>query len=141
MEKNTMRVEFSALPVNESFGRMVIGAYLLPLNPTMEVLEDVRTAVSEAVTNAIVHGYREKEGNVILSAEIRENEITIIVEDHGNGIKDVEEAMIPLFSTAPAEEERSGMGFTVMETFMDELYVDSHVGLGTRVTMKKKIKG
>ena len=141
MEKNTMRVEFSALPVNEAFGRMVVGAYLLPLNPTMEVLEDVRTAVSEAVTNAIVHGYREKKGNVILSAEITDNDLTIIVEDHGQGIKDVEEAMVPLFSTAPAQEERSGMGFTVMETFMDELYVDSHVGLGTRVTMKKRING
>ena len=141
MEKNTMRVEFSALPVNEAFGRMVIGAYLLPLNPTMEVLEDVRTAVSEAVTNAIVHGYREKKGNVILSAEITDHELTIIVEDHGQGIADVKEAMVPLFSTAPAQEERSGMGFTVMETFMDELYVDSHVGLGTRVTMKKRING
>jgi len=141
MEKNTMRVEFSALPVNEAFGRMVIGAYLLPLNPTMEVLEDVRTAVSEAVTNAIVHGYRGKEGNVSLSGDIDGNDLTVIVEDHGRGIENVEEAMVPLFSTAPAEEERSGMGFTVMETFMDALNVESKVGIGTKITMRKRISG
>ncbi len=141
MEKNTMRVEFSALPVNEAFGRMVIGAYLLPLNPTMEVLEDVRTAVSEAVTNAIVHGYRGKEGNVSLSGDIDGNDLTVIVEDHGRGIENVEEAMVPLFSTAPVEEERSGMGFTVMETFMDALNVESKVGIGTKITMRKRISG
>ena len=136
---NEMRTDFLACPENEAFARMVISAFLLPLNPTLEQLGDVKTSVSEAVTNAIVHGYRRMGGTVRMKAMLSsEGELTVDVIDNGCGIKDVEKARTPFFTTE-AGEERSGMGFTVMESFMDEVSVCSEVGKGTTVRMRKQI--
>lgn len=133
---NEMLVEFEAVGENESFARVVIAAFVTRLNPTLEELGDIKVAVSEAVTNAIIHGYEEKGGKIRITARLEENELTVQIEDHGKGIPDVEKAMEPLFTTKP-EEERSGMGFSFMEAFTDELLVESKPGEGTRVTMKK----
>ena len=133
---NEMLVEFEAVGENESFARVVIAAFVTRLNPTLEELGDIKVAVSEAVTNAIIHGYEEKGGKIRITARLEENELTVQIEDRGKGIPDVEKAMEPLFTTKPAEE-RSGMGFSFMEAFTDELLVESKPGEGTRVTMKK----
>ncbi|MBO5238924.1 MAG: anti-sigma F factor [Lachnospiraceae bacterium] len=133
---NEMLVEFEAVGENESFARVVIAAFVTRLNPTLEELGDIKVAVSEAVTNAIIHGYEEKGGKIRITARLKENELTVQIEDWGKGIPDVEKAMEPLFTTKP-EEERSGMGFSFMEAFTDELLVESKPGEGTRVTMKK----
>lgn len=133
---NEMLVEFEAVGENESFARVVIAAFVTRLNPTLEELGDIKVAVSEAVTNAIIHGYEEKGGKIRITARLEENELTVQIEDWGKGIPDVEKAMEPLFTTKP-EEERSGMGFSFMEAFTDELLVESKPGEGTRVTMKK----
>lgn len=133
---NEMLVEFEAVGENESFARVVIAAFVTRLNPTLEELGDIKVAVSEAVTNAIIHGYEEKGGKIRITARLEENELTVQIEDQGKGIPDVEKAMEPLFTTKP-EEERSGMGFSFMEAFTDELLVESKPGEGTRVTMKK----
>ncbi|MDZ4975836.1 anti-sigma F factor, partial [Clostridium perfringens] len=123
---------------NEGFARVSVAAFVSQLDPTLEELTDVKTAVSEAVTNCIIHGYEnKKEGTIKIEASISGDEITISVEDFGRGIKDVERAMEPLYTSKP-ELERSGMGFTVMETFMDSLEVKSEEGKGTKVVMKKK---
>ena len=137
---NEMRIDFSAVEENEAFARVAAGAFMLQLNPTVEEMEDVKTAVSEAVTNAIIHGYGNQGGMIRLSAilyEDRHMEIEIV--DCGAGIADVEQAMEPLYTSCP-EMERSGMGFTVMETFMDSLSVISTVGRGTTVRMSKHLK-
>ena len=137
--RNEMRLDFSACPENEAFARTVIAAFMLPLNPTMEDMGDVKTSVSEAVTNAIVHGYRGKGGTVRMRADIREDgELTVDVTDNGCGIENVQQARQPFFTTL-VEEERSGMGFTVMESFMDHVEVASEKGVGTTVRMRKKI--
>ncbi|HBL06582.1 MAG TPA: anti-sigma F factor [Clostridium sp.] len=136
--ENKIKVEFSSLSKNESFARVVIAAFAAQLDPTLDELSDIKTAVSEAVTNAIIHGYgNESEGNFVkLEATIIENEFTVKVIDNGAGIDNVDMAMQPLYTSRP-DLERSGMGFTVMETFMDSLIVESVKGEGTSVTMKK----
>lgn len=136
---NKMRTEFLSKSANESFARVVAAAFAAQADPSIEVLADIRTAVSEAVTNAIIHGYGEKEGIVVLSCVLYPDLIEITVEDFGKGIEDVEKAKTPLYTTRP-DLERTGMGFTVMETFMDSLEVESKVGQGTRIRMTKKLK-
>ncbi|TJX14706.1 anti-sigma F factor [Tissierella creatinini] len=139
MEKNYMKLEFLSKSSNESFARVVAAAFASQLDPTLEELSDIKTAVSEAVTNAIIHGYEYGEGLVTMESRINGNELEIIIRDRGKGIGDIEKAMEPFYTSKP-ELERSGMGFTVMETFMDELKVESIKEVGTTVTMRKKIK-
>ena len=137
---NEINLVFPARPENEALARMVISAFLLPMNPTIELLADVKTSVSEAVTNAIVHGYRGGAGDVRLRAQLREDGLlTIDVVDRGCGIEDVARAREPFFTTLDGEE-RSGMGFTVMESFMDRVEVISQPGRGTTVRMTKQIE-
>ena len=136
---NHMRLEFDARPENESFARVTVSAFTVPLNPTMDVLSDLRTAVSEAVTNAIVHAYNEKGGVIVLDAALRQDGILMLsVRDFGCGIADIDRAMQPFFTTQP-EKERSGMGFSVMQSFMDDVQVESTPGEGTCVRMEKRI--
>jgi stage II sporulation protein AB (anti-sigma F factor) len=135
---NYMKLEIPALSENESFARVAVGAFMARLNPTLEEISDVKTAVSEAVTNAIVHGYENRPGAIEIRAEVSSGEISVEIEDRGQGIADVALAMQPLYTSRP-ELERSGMGFTVMRTFMDTLDVDSAVGRGTTVRMTKKL--
>lgn len=137
--KNEMRIEFLSKSANEAFARISIAAFASQLDPTIEEIADIKTSVSEAVTNAIIHAYPNKEGLVKIKAVLYENEIEIEVSDTGEGIENVNEAKAPLFTTK-GNLERSGMGFTIMENFMDSLKVESIVGLGTKVTMSKKIK-
>jgi len=139
---NTMRLTFDSLPENESFARVAIAAFMVRLNPTLEAVTDVKTAVSEAVTNAVVHAYRgNAAGSVCIEAKTDYEEQSIIVEisDEGVGIADINQAMEPFFTTLP-ELERSGMGFSVMQSFMDELSVASTPGKGTVIRMKKFLK-
>ena len=136
---NHMRLEFDARPENESFARVAVSAFTVPLNPTMDVLSDLRTAVSEAVTNAIVHAYNEKGGVIVLDAALRQDGIFMLsIRDFGCGIADIDRAMQPFFTTQP-EKERSGMGFSVMQSFMDDVQVESTPGEGTCVRMEKRI--
>ncbi|MGN0160771.1 MAG: anti-sigma F factor [Lachnospiraceae bacterium] len=136
--RERMRLEFDSDSANESFARVTVASFAVRLDPTVEEMSDIKTAVSEAVTNSVVHGYGRERGTIILECYIEEDEITVIVEDHGVGIEDVQRAKQPLYTTKP-EEERSGMGFSFMEIFMDSLEVESSLGQGTRVTMKKRI--
>lgn len=139
--QNRMELVFSSCPQNESFARVAIAAFAVQLNPTLPEMADIKTAVSEAVTNAIVHGYRDREGMVRLWAEYGERRLlTVGVQDEGCGIEDVEAAMQPFYSTGD-EAERSGMGFCVMQTFMDAVEVESAAGKGTTVLMRKYITG
>ena len=134
-----MKLEFDANSSNESFARVSIAAFVVRLDPTREEISDIKTALSEAVTNAIIHGYENiADGIVWVECRIKDNTVEIKVIDKGRGIENVEKAMEPLYTSHP-EMERSGMGFTVMETFMDTVNVDSIVGVGTKVTMTKKI--
>ena len=135
---NEMRLMFQAKSCNEALARMTVAAFLTPLNPTLEELADTKTAVSEAVTNAIIHGYGEKEGTVELWCGRKGKEVFFFVKDTGSGIADIKTAMEPMYTTKP-EMERSGMGFSFMEAFTDELTVESAVGEGTVVKMKKVI--
>lgn len=137
--KDRMKLEFDSKSSNESFARVTVASFVVRLDPTLEEMSDIKTAVSEAVTNCVVHGYENGEGIITIECYIEENEITVIVEDKGVGIADVEKAMEPLYTTKP-NEERAGMGFSFMEIFMDELFVESYPGQGTKVTMKKKIE-
>ena len=137
-ESNEMNLEFDSRSSNEGFARVAVAAFLTQLNPTLEEVADVKTAVSEAVTNAIIHGYGNEIHKITINCTTCEDELCLEVIDQGRGIPDVEKAMEPLFTTAP-EQERSGMGFSFMEAFMDELKVESEVGKGTKVSMKKKI--
>lgn len=137
---NEMQVAFWSLPENESFARVVIAAFAVQLSPTVSEIADIKTAVSEAVTNAIVHGYEGTRGMVTMRAVIDEHQqLTVEIQDTGRGIADIEQAMEPFFTTHP-EQERSGMGFAVMQTFMDDLSVTSKPGEGTTVRMCKKIR-
>ena len=137
--RNEMRLDFPALAENEAFARMAISAFLLPLNPTIEELADVKTAVSEAVTNAIVHGYAGGRGTVRMHAYYTdETVLTVDIIDRGCGIADIEHAREPFYTTAPGDE-RSGMGFTVMESFMDSVEVASELGKGTTVRLIKRM--
>lgn len=135
---NHMKVFFDAKSVNESFARMVVMGFMTDMNPTMDELQDVKTAVSEAVTNAIIHGYQNEDKQVEMSCVREGQKLTITVTDHGVGIEDVKQARQPFFTTKP-DMERSGMGFAFMEAFMDEIEVESKVGEGTRITMTKYI--
>lgn len=136
MLKNKIKVEFPNISDNERFARTVAAAFIVELDPTMDQLSEVKTAVSEAVTNAIIHGYDEKDGIITLEGEICDRTVELTVSDNGSGIPDIRRAREPLFTGKP-EMERSGMGFTIMETFMDSIDVESEVGKGTRVTMRK----
>lgn len=136
---NEMKLEFLSKANNEAFARITVAAFVSQLDPTIEELADIKTAVSEAVTNAIVHGYEDTEGIVKVVAKLFANTVEIEVSDTGKGIEDVEIARKPLYTTK-ANLERSGMGFTIMESFMDEVEIDSVVGLGTKIKMKKMIK-
>ncbi|MBQ7955945.1 MAG: anti-sigma F factor [Lachnospiraceae bacterium] len=154
--KNEMCMEFDAISTNESLARVAVASFIAPLNPTLEEISDVKTAVSEAVTNAIIHGYENtygygchgiskpayvevNEGKVTLRCKIERGILCVEVEDKGAGIENVGKAMEPLFTTKP-QLERSGMGFAFMEAFMDDLEVESVVGVGTKVMMKKKLR-
>ncbi len=140
MFENEMHIRFTALSQNESFARMVAASFATHLNPTLEELTDIRTAVSEAVTNAIIHGYENRGGMVAMDAYIRNSVFEITIRDEGKGIEDVPLAMQPFYTSAP-DMERSGMGFAVMEAFMDGVVVESTPGKGTSVMMKKYITG
>lgn len=136
---NEIKFAMPSLSVNEGAARAVVSSFLIQADPTVEELSDIRTAVSEAVTNAIVHGYRNTRGNVeIVVKLLPEREIYIRIKDKGCGIGDIEQAMEPLFTTAP-EEERSGLGFSVMQSFMDKLTVRSKLDCGTTVVMRKRL--
>lgn len=154
--KNEMSLEFDAISNNESFARVAVAAFITPLNPTLEELSDIKTAVSEAVTNAIIHGYENvygygrhgetrpvyckiKEGKVYVHCKIERGILHIEIEDKGVGIEDLDKAMEPLYTTKP-ELERSGMGFAFMEAFMDDLEVESKPLQGTIVRMQKKLQ-
>lgn len=153
--RNEMCLEFEAIPVNESLARVAVAAFVAPLNPTLEELSDIKTAVSEAVTNAIIHGYENWQGydvekrsvptrqpvhpgKVTLKCKLERGNLLVEIVDNGRGIPDIEKAMEPLYTTRP-EQNRSGMGFAFMEAFMDDLEVESMPGKGTTVYMKKKM--
>ena len=136
---NSMRIEFPANSDNERFARTVAAAFVLELDPTLDELSEIKTAVSEAVTNAIIHGYEKKEGNVVMEGYIDGDNVEFVISDCGEGIEDIQRAREPLYTGKP-EMERSGMGFTIMETFMDEMSVESTPGVGTVIKMSKRIK-
>ncbi len=134
---NEMKLSFPSNSKNEAFARSVITAFVLSLDPTVSELSDLKTAVSEAVTNSIVHGYRCTEGMIYISAKLRaDGRVTVKIRDKGCGIEDVQKAMEPLFTTAP-EEERAGLGFAVMQSFCDKVKVKSQPQKGTTVTLEK----
>ncbi|MBQ1993265.1 MAG: anti-sigma F factor [Lachnospiraceae bacterium] len=133
-----MKIIFESCSENEAFARTVVASYMMRLNPTMEEIADVKTAVSEAVTNCIIHGYDGRDGDIEMECIIHNKEIEITIIDYGVGIPDIEKAMEPLYTTKP-EWERSGMGFAFMEAFMDGLSVKSEAGKGTKVVLKKVI--
>ena len=135
-----LRMEIESLSRNEEFARVVVAVFMARMNPTLEELDDVKTAVSEAVTNAVIHGYQGNGGIIYLEVEILKQELTVTVRDTGIGIPNISQAMEPMFTTDP-EGERSGMGFSFMEAFKDEVRVESEPDKGTVVTMKKKING
>lgn len=137
---NYMKLEVPAKSSNEAFVRATVGAFVSQMDPTIEEIADIKTAVSEGVTNAIIHGYEHIKGVVTVICRSEENMIEIVISDSGVGISDIEKAREPLYTSKP-KEERSGMGFTVMETFMDVLIIESEVGVGTRITMRKRIGG
>lgn len=136
---NEMKLEFLSKSNNEAFARITVAAFVSQLDPTIEELADIKTAVSEAVTNSIIHGYEDCEGIIKIVVRICKNTVEIEISDTGKGIENVELARKPLYTTK-ANLERSGMGFTIMESFMDEVEIDSVLGLGTKVRMKKMIK-
>lgn len=137
---NKMKLEFLNLSENEAFARSVASAFCVQLNPTIEELSEIKTAVSEAVTNSIIHGYESSEGIVTLEGQICGGAVTFIISDSGMGIADVDAAREPLYTGKP-DAERSGMGFTIMEAFMDRVDVHSEIGKGTVVTMTRRIGG
>jgi stage II sporulation protein AB (anti-sigma F factor) len=135
--KNYFKIQLPAIGENEGFARNIISSFVLSLSPTIEEINDLKTAISEAVTNCVVHAYDHNEGIIEISAQIDENTLSVTITDFGKGIADVETAMTPMFTSGG--DERSGMGFTIMETFMDTMQVTSTLGSGTTVTMTKKI--
>lgn len=136
---NEMKLEFSSKSSNEAFARIAVAAFAAQLDPTIEELADIKTAVSEAVTNCIIHGYEEQEGIIKIKCKLFANSIEIVISDEGKGIEDIDKAKEPLYTSKP-NLERSGMGFTIMESFMDEMKVESILGIGTKVTMKKMLE-
>lgn len=137
--ENEMKLEFTSKSNNEAFARIAVAAFAAQLDPTIEELADIKTAVSEAVTNSIIHGYENTCGIIKILSKIYKNIIEIEISDTGKGIENVEMARKPLYTSKP-NLERSGMGFTIMESFMDEVHIESVVGLGTKITMKKVIQ-
>ena len=137
--ENEMTLNFKSKSQNEGFARLAIAGFIMELAPTITEINDIKTAVSEAVTNAIIHGYERKDGVVTLHCAYSGKTIYIDIIDKGRGIENVDEAMEPLFTSKP-QEERSGLGFTVMESFMDEVKVESILGAGTKVSMVKTLK-
>lgn len=135
---NEVRLVFDSLSENESFARMVIAAFIMNMDPTMDELADVKTAVSEAVTNCVIHGYNGGAGKIYMNCRRDGDAVTVEIIDYGAGIEDIEKAMEPLYTTRP-ELERSGMGFAFMEAFMDSLSVESTPGKGTRIVMEKTL--
>ncbi len=135
---NYMKLQFLSKSENEIFARNAVGAFCVQLEPSLAELNDIKTAVSEAVTNAIVHGYQKNSGNVTVECEIKNSTINITVSDEGVGIENVDEALQPFFTTL-ADDERSGMGFTIIQSFMNEFSVESSLGKGTKVFMTKNI--
>ena len=135
---NEMKLEFISKSANEAFARIAVAAFVSQLDPTIEELADIKTAVSEAVTNCIIHGYEDKQGIVKIKAKLKQNQIIIEISDQGKGIENINIAKEPLYTTK-ANLERSGMGFTIMESFMDSMEVQSIVGLGTKIIMTKTI--
>lgn len=136
---NEMKLEFISKSSNEAFARIAVAAFVSQLDPTIEEISDIKTAVSEAVTNSIIHGYENTIGIIKLHCMIKDSEVIIEISDTGVGIQDINIAKEPLYTSKP-NLERSGMGFTIMQSFMDELNVESVMNLGTKITMKKKIK-
>lgn len=137
--ENEMKLEFISKSSNEAFARIAIAAFASQLDPNIEELADIKTAVSEAVTNCIIHGYENKQGIVKIVSKLKDNEIIIEISDNGKGIENIDIAKEPLYTTKP-NLERSGMGFTIMESFMDKVEIESIVELGTKITMSKVIK-
>lgn len=135
---NEMELIFDSLSANEGFARVAVAAFMTQLNPTLEEVADVKTAISEAVTNAVIHGYENEVHKIFIRCSVKEQTIFIEIEDHGKGMEDVKKAMEPLFTTKP-EMERSGMGFSFMEAFMDDICVESVPNEGTIVKMQKTI--
>ena len=140
MSDNYMQIRIKADMKNESFIRSVVGAFCVGLNPTLEEINDIKTAVSEAVTNSIVHGYEGGEGDIWIDAEISGSTVRLLIADNGIGIEDIPAAMQPFYTTK-ADQDRSGMGFTVMQAFMDELTVTPNEPRGLKVEMKKNFHG
>lgn len=136
--ENEMKLEIKSKSCNEAFARVTVAAFASQLDPTFEELADIKTAVSEAVTNCIIHGYENNSGIIHINCKLYEKIIEIEIIDYGKGIENIEIAKQPLYTSKP-ELERSGMGFTIMESFMDEVNIESIVGMGTKVFMKKKI--
>lgn len=134
----TLNVQIESKSENESLARVIVSAFAARLDPTLEEISDIKTAVSEAVTNCVIHGYEEKDGIIFIECTIEENNLTISIKDEGVGIEDIEKARLPMYSTK-RDKERSGMGFSFMEIFMDKLTVESELNKGTVVTMIKKI--
>ncbi|MGI6055156.1 MAG: anti-sigma F factor [Clostridium sp.] len=139
-EKNWMKLEIESRSCNEEFARVTVGVFMSRLDPTLEELNDVKTAVSEAVTNCVIHGYEGRPGVIYIEAETLDRVLTVRIRDEGRGIADVERAMEPMYTTDESGE-RSGMGFSFMEAFMDQVLVESSPGAGTLVIMKKQIGG
>lgn len=139
MIKNYLKLQFYSLPRNQAFARDSVAAFCLELNPTLSDLSDVKTAVSEAVTNCTVHAYRGEQGIITIECEIEDDALHIKVSDEGRGIADIQKAVQPFYTSAPSDE-RSGMGFTIMQTFMDKFEVKSKEGKGTVVSMSKTFK-
>lgn len=137
--ENEMKLEFTSKSSNEAFARITVASFAAQLDPTVEEISDIKTAVSEAVTNCIIHGYENKEGIVTINSRLFANSIEIEIIDNGKGIENIEQAREPLYTSKP-ELERSGMGFTIMESFMDEVKIESKLGEGTKIIMKKMIK-
>lgn len=136
--KNTMLLKIPSRSENERFARTVCAAFLLEVDPTLEEMSEIKTAVSEAVTNAIIHGYNSEDGEVLITGELSGRTVTYTITDNGCGIEDVNKARQPLYTGKP-ESERSGMGFSIMEAFMDELIIESEPGKGTKITMSKRL--
>lgn len=134
---NHMQVSFKSISNNEAFARVVVASFLAPIDPTLEELSEIKTVVSEAVTNAIIHGYDQSDSfDIYLKCELNDHHVKIVIEDLGAGIENVDQAIQPLYTSKP-ELERSGMGFTIMENFMDHVSIESNLGHGTKVTLEK----
>ena len=137
--ENEMKLEFISKSSNEAFARIAVAAFVSQLDPSLEELADIKTAVSEAVTNSIIHGYENKLGIVKIVGKLQANKIILEISDSGKGIENIDIAKEPLYTTKP-NLERSGMGFTIMESFMDKVDIESILDIGTKVTMEKEIK-